>query len=73
MTFPNINHPAGGIPAQPPVGQDEVIALLKALLEAQQDANGIMRDVKSEIVTMRRVVEASTQGIIDQIAVSVPD
>lgn len=88
MTFPNINHPAGGISAQPPVGQDEIIALLKDLVEAQQDANGIMRDVKSEIVTLRRVVEEDTnkrlasvvkavetgaQQIIDQVAVSAPD
>lgn len=74
-----------GIPRLAPVGQDELISLLKALLDEQQDTNSILRDVKSEIITLRRVVEEDTnerlhavvkavqtsaEKIIDQVAVS---
>lgn len=49
----------GGIPRLAPVGQDKLIELQTDLLEAQQDTNALLRDMISEIKTLRRVMENS--------------
>lgn len=47
----------GGVPRLAPVGQDKLIELQTDLLEAQQDTNAILRDLISEIKTLRNVME----------------
>lgn len=50
-----------GTPRLAPVGQSEMISLLKDLLEAQQDTNALLSDLKSEVVTLRRVTEEGSK------------
>ena len=49
MTFPNINHPAGGIPLQPPAGQAEIIRLLGELVAEQRRSNEHLKVLADEI------------------------
>lgn len=46
-----------GIPRLAPVGQDQQHQLQRDMLEAQQDTNALLRDLISEIKTLRSVME----------------
>lgn len=49
MTFPNINHPEGGIPIPTPPWAEEIIELLKYQVAAQNQTNQLLQDIEEKL------------------------
>ena len=49
MSYPNINHPEGGMAISPPAWAEELIRLAQHQLQAQNQTNQLLQDIHDKL------------------------